>query len=403
MLAYHFAQAAMPGPACAHFELAGDRAAARTAYAEAIAHFRAGLVEAGRLAPGPERSQRELKLLLKLGPTLALLVGSRHPEVEELYRRAQAIAESLKDESAYFKSTWGLWFTAHVSRNVDTALARAEELVALGRESSDADQLLEAIHCRWATSFIRGDVTASLADSREGVERYDPARHAWMGAVFGGHDPGVCAHVSCAGSLALAGCPEPARKNVDRALALAESLRHPPSLSQAYQTAMVTYQLIGDPAAVRGMAKRMLALADKYDFTPQHAHARFMDGWAIAASEPNAGIDAMEAEFASVSSGTYFRYYAALLAEALLRSGRTPEAHALILTALATVTKPGVGFYVPELYRLQGECLLRLDEHHLEEAVRAMQMAIDTAREHGALLLEQKATAGLAHARGLPA
>jgi hypothetical protein len=86
------------------------------------------------------------------------------------------------------------------------------------------------------------------------------------------------------------------------------------------------------------MAKRMLALADKYDFTPQHAHARFMDGWAIAASEPNAGIDAMEAEFASVSSGTYFRYYAALLAEALLRSGRTPEAHALILTALATVT-----------------------------------------------------------------
>ena len=220
-----------------------------------------------------------------------------------------------------------------------------------------------------------------------------------MGAVFGGHDPGICAHGVHANSLALAGLPALARKSVDDALALAESLGHPPSLSQTLQSAMLAYQLIGDPQAVRRIVQRMMALADKYDFTPQRTHAQFMDGWAIAsAGDLPAGLEVMEAQYPAASSGVYFRYYAALLAETRLRARRTHDAHALILSALESVTKPGLGFYVPELYRLHGECLLRRNALNFEEAVRSMQTAASTARERGALLLEVMAAASLARA-----
>ena len=34
--------------------------------------------------------------------------------------------------------------------------------------------ILEAIHCRWSTSFFRGDVLNALADGLEGIKHYDP-------------------------------------------------------------------------------------------------------------------------------------------------------------------------------------------------------------------------------------
>ena len=62
--------------------------------------------------------------------------------------------------------------------------------------------MFEAIHCRWATAFFRGDVARAMADGREGIKHYDPERHSRLGAEFGGHDPGVCANA--VGGLALA-------------------------------------------------------------------------------------------------------------------------------------------------------------------------------------------------------
>ena len=50
VLAYHFAEAGLPAPACDYRMRAGDRAASRSAYQEAVAHFSAGLKAAESLA-----------------------------------------------------------------------------------------------------------------------------------------------------------------------------------------------------------------------------------------------------------------------------------------------------------------------------------------------------------------
>jgi predicted ATPase len=108
-------------------------------------------------------------------------------------------------------------------------------------------------------------------------------------------------------------------------------------------------------------------------------------------------LELIEAEFPrAYAIGPFFRYYAALLAEARVKFGRVSDALTVLRSALETVTEPGVGIWVPELYRLQGLCLLRLDSHGKEEAITSLQMAVDTAKQQGAPLFQLKAAINLA-------
>ena len=59
-------------------------------------------------------------------------------------------------------------------------------------------------------------------------------------------------------------------------------------------------------------------------------------------------------------------------------------------------TSRGVGFYLPEIYRLRRECLLALGRDHEEEARRAFATARDVARQQRAVIFERRAEASLA-------
>jgi len=400
LLAQHFSQAGLAEPACTYYERAGDRAAARSNFAEAIAHFKADLLEVNRLAEGSDRSRRELGILLKLGPALAIIKGHQSPEVEEIYNRARDIGKTLSDEAGLFKATWGLWLSANVGRNLEKARDRAQELVTLGQQSADPDLLLEAFHCRWSTAFFRGDVATTLKDSQEGVDRYDPARHSWMGPVFGGHDPGVCAFCCRANGRGLSGVVRGVQDEFDRAFSLAEELKHPPSLAHVLHNETIFHQMMGDIAAVDRCTQKLLELSEKYNFPPVRAHGTMLSGWTQAVGHDSRnGLDLMEAEFPRATAiGPLFRYYAVLFAEARMKFKRFPDALTVIQWALGTVTEPGIGFCVPELYRLQGLCLLELDSGNRPEAMNSMQLAVDIAKQQRATLLHFKAAISMAEA-----
>lgn len=350
----------------------------------------------------PNRSRRELALLLKSGPALAIMKGPQSVEVEEVYGRAQKLGTTLGEDAAVFKATWGLWFSANIGRKLEKARDRAQELVTLGQHSTNEDLMLEALHCRWSTAFFRGDVAGTLKDTDEGIKRYDPDRHSWMGPVFGGHDPGVCALESRANVLCLSGLVNQGKMTLDQSVSLAEGLKHPHSLGFALHGGAIMYQLLGDYEAVDRIAQRLVEIAEKYNFPPQRAHALILSGWARAIGDDSAaGLELMEAEYPRASAiGPLFRYYAALLAEARAKFGKVSDALTVLRWALDTVTEPGIGWCVPELYRLQGMCLLRLDPPREEEAITALRMAVDTAKQQGALLFQLKAAINLTEAAG---
>jgi predicted ATPase len=107
VMAHHYREAGMADAASTYFERAGDRAAARSAYIEATAHFRAAIEEADRLLQKDERARRVLTLLLKLGPAVGLTVGEWKPEVEAVYRRARDLGREVGDGPKLFRATGG--------------------------------------------------------------------------------------------------------------------------------------------------------------------------------------------------------------------------------------------------------------------------------------------------------
>jgi class 3 adenylate cyclase/predicted ATPase len=398
LLAHHFHHAGLFDLALTYRERAGDRAMARSSYPEAVAHFNAALAEATQLPAGADRTKRDLALLLKLGPPVTIIKGAQHPEVEQVYRRALDCASASNDQTGLFKATWGLWYNGIVARRLDTARARADELMTLGRKSGDGDLVLEGFHCRWSTAFFRGELAASLEATREGMRRYDREKHNWMAAVFGGHDPGVCAYGCAAVSLAQMGRNSAFPPLIERAIALSEELGQANSRAHGLLNTLVAVQVARDLTQVDQHAQRAIELADKYTLPPLRAHATILSGWARAMGDDvDAGVAAMEVEYPRASAvGPFARFYTALLAEGMEKSGRFADALDVLRPALATIPEAGVGIFVSELYRLQGLCLLGVDGGNEREALQSLRTAVAVAKQQGAALLELRAAVSLA-------
>lgn len=397
LLAHHFAEAGLPGPACDYRMRAGDRAVSRSAYQEAIAHFSAGLKLAEALPDATDRTRRQLDFLLELGPALIVARGMQSAEAEDAYRRAAEIGEAIGDGAATFKAKWGLWLNANIRRKNALARDRANELVALAQRSGESDLLLEAYHCRWSTAFFRGDVAATVDNSRIGIDTYDMARHRHLGHAFGGHDPGVCAHVCAAMAFQMSGDREEAEECVVCGVALAETLDHPNTLAHAFHNFAICNQIAGDRDATFAAADRAAALAQKFGLVPWRAGSLLLTAWATAIGSGTAeAARLVDAEVANATAaGPLPHYFLGLASEVLLLAGRPADGLAHLDRAIAAIDEPGVGFYLPEIHRVRGECLLALSRDNKDAARQAFATARDIARRQGAVVFERRADAAL--------
>jgi class 3 adenylate cyclase/tetratricopeptide (TPR) repeat protein len=402
LLAHHFAEAGLIDLACDYRMRAGDRALSRSAYQEALAHFSAGVRLADALPEPVDRMRRQLDFLLKLGPTLGIARGMQSAELEDVYQRASEISERLGDAAASFKAKWGLWLRANLGRKTALARERAGELVAFAQRSGDEHLLLEAHHCRWSTAIFRGDVGSAIADGGIGLDTYDMLRHRHLGAAFGGHDPGVCAHVVSGLALQMSDDREGADDILARGIALAEALDHRNSLAHALHNAAMGHQFGGDRERTFLFAQRAAALAEKFGLLPWLASSLVIMGWASAVGPGVAeAARLIDAEISkATSAGPVPQLYLGLAAEVMLAAGRPVDALGHLDRAIAAIDEPGVGLYLPEIYRLRGEALLALDRTDKDAAKRAFAMARDIANRQGAIIFERRAEASLAELSG---
>jgi len=380
---------------------AGDQAASRSAYPEAIAHFSAGLKLAEAL-PTQDRMSRQLDFLLKLGSASFVAHGFNVAAMEDAYTRASEIGEKLGDGARTFQAKWGLWLNANLRRKTALARERAGQLVTIAQRSGDGELLLEAYHCRWATAFFRGDVRDTLDGSRHGLEMYDIARHRHLCYEFGGHDPGVCAHSVGGNAFQLAGDGRTARQNFTQAVALAEMLDHPNSLGHALHNCGIGHQLGADRDATLATARRAVGLAEKFGLLPWHASSLVLISWATAIGSGIADAARLiDAELGNATAiGPLPQYYLGLAAEVLLAAGRPADGLAHLDRAIAGIDEPGIGFYLPEIYRLRGACLLALDRDNKREALEAFTTARDIAERQGAVIFKRSAETSLSEVIG---
>ena len=396
LLAYHFGEAGLPALACKYRMRAGDQAVSRSAYVEAIAHFSAGLKLAEAMPP-PDGLRRQLEFWLKLGSASVVAHGLQSSEAETAYIKASEIGEQLGDGAASFQAKWGLWINSNFSRKTLLARARAGELVSLAQQSGDRELLLEAYHCQFSTAYFRGDVREALEGCERVVTLYDMKQHGHLAHAFGGHDPAVCAHIQCANSWRLSGKEQQAKPHYDEGIALAERLDHPNSLAHGLHNCGIGHQLVGEREATYAVAHRAVAQAEKFGLPPWRASSLILAGWATASGAPNdEAVRLIDAEIGNATAaGPLPQYYLGLAAEVLLAAGRPSDALSHLDRALAGIDEAGVGFYLPEIYRLRGACLLALDRGNKTEARSAFATAVEIARRQGAVIFERRAQASM--------
>ena len=100
LLAYHYEQAGLAGPAVEYWHRAARRDAERSANIEALNHFNRALELLKELPQGAERNALELELLLARGAPLLSVKGYASDEMEHNYRRAKDLLQEHSESSA---------------------------------------------------------------------------------------------------------------------------------------------------------------------------------------------------------------------------------------------------------------------------------------------------------------
>jgi class 3 adenylate cyclase/predicted ATPase len=398
LLAQHYTQASLLEQAVHYWQRAGQRAVERSATLEAVAHLRKGLEVLTGLPDTPERAQRELALQLALGSALIVVKGWAAADVAHAFTRARALCAQAGDTRQRFRALNGLFAWHLVRADLQAAWALGEQALRFAQRVQHSPAFLWAHFMLGETLFYLGDFPAARDHFAQGValDRALPgdARPVWL------TDPGVACRSWLAQALWVLGCPDQAVQHMDAALALAQGLAQPFAVAYALDMAAELHQFRQEGPLTQARADALLALSTEQAFAARGAQALYLRGWARATQgqgeegivQIGQGIAAWRATGAALGHS----YLLALLAEAYSMVGRIAEGRRALAEALAHGDHTGERYYAAEVYRLQGELLLRQVVPDALQAEACFQQAIAVAHRQQAKAWELRAATSLA-------
>jgi len=200
-------------------------------------------------------------------------------------------------------------------------------------------------------------------------------------------------------SLWLLGYPDQAVASSQAAVALAQQLAHPMSLTLALYWAAMLHHLRREAPLTQARAEAAMAIATDQGFPQQVAEVTPLRGWALAESghgeEGRAQIHLGLATYQATGATGDRPYHLALLAEVSAQVGQTTEGLEALAEALATLTRSRVRWWEAELYRLRGAVLLQGTVVQPGEAEACFHQALAVARRQQAKSLELRAAMSL--------
>ena len=404
LVAYHYTEAGLVAQAIPYWQEAGQRAVERSVHLEAIAHLRKGLTLVETLPDTTPHIHQELSLLTTLGPALMATKGFGASEVEETYVRARELCNEIGDAHLLFAALRGLWVFFVVRGPVPQAYALGEELLALAEREREPAFFIEAQHALGQSFFMHGEFSLSRKHCEQGIAIYDPQQHKKHATLYGS-DPKVSCLFWLSVSLWYLGYPDQAVKRAEEALSFAQTLAHPVSLAYGFQCLASVHQYRGEGQAAQDKAAATIDLSAAQGLPFWLAFGTIVHGWALAKQGHNPeGIASMRqglVDWRATGAGLWGPYYLTPLIEVYRREGRVVEETAALQDAFEEMQKTEEYIYKAELFRLQGEHLLRTgveaDESRVQsEAEACFHEALLVARQQEAKSLELRAAMSLA-------
>jgi class 3 adenylate cyclase/predicted ATPase len=399
LLAHHYTEAGLTEQAVRYWHHAGQRASEHSAHMEAINHLHQGVSLLQTLPETPERTQREVDMLIAIGASLIATKGPADPEVQQTFTHARQRCAHLDNPHQLSPILRGLW-NYYVNRaEYQTAYALGEQFLALAQHVQDAAMLMAAHRALGATLFWMGAVAAAQTHFAQGIALYDPQQHR-ASAFRYGEDTGVICRSYAAWTLWHLGYPDQGLAQSQEALRLAQQRGHPFSLSFVLSYTAQFHQYRHEVRFTHEHAEPAISLATDQGFPHWMAISAMLRGWALVhqgqAQEGMAQITQGLMTYRTKGSELGRPYFLTLLAEAHHIQGEAAVGLTVLTEALALVDTTGERWYEPELYRLKGALLLQQHEDNQAEAERCFHHALANARHHQAKSFELRTATSLA-------
>lgn len=398
LIAYHFTEAGLKEEALASWQLAGTRAAERSANTEAISHFTTALQLLSSLPDSPERATRELKLQTSLGPVLIAAKGNASQEVEHAYSRARDLCQRAGEDDQLFPVLFGLRSVHLVRGEIIRAHELSEQLLNLAKSENDIDHLIEAHLALGNTSHIQGALIPGRIQFEQALHLYDPKRHQSHAFVYG-LDPELFCLSRLVWTLWFLGYPDQAEAKAEELVTRARAVAHPISLVVSLHHAAMVHHFCRKPKAAHELNTEALGLAMEQGFTNQVGQALSHCGSTLAAlGHTDEGIAKMREGIAICerTGAVLFKpYFLRELAGACLKTAPN-EGLTVVAEAHAIINQTSEHHTEAELWRINGELLLKLNNHEAsKEAEECLLKAIEIARQQEAKSWELRATTSL--------
>jgi predicted ATPase/class 3 adenylate cyclase len=387
IIAYHYSQAQDFGKAVSYWRLAGERAAARSANAEAFRHFEQAHTALHKLPACAQRNQDELDLLVELGAVQVAIAGYSSPEVEHTYMHALELSQGMeeKPDLCFILSGIGAYYC--VSGQLRYAEESARRCLDLASRIGGSEHLVDAHRTLGEVLFYAGDLHQSRIHLEQCLVLYDIEQHADV-AITSGDDPSASCSMYLAIVLWLMGKSDEALQEYENGLALATELNHLHTLAATRFNAAWFHALRGDWRQVTPLAKASIDLCKEHGFLLFLGIATVLEGWSVARDgRHNEGIERMQEGMKLIeedNAGVCLSCFLPWLAEGLALAG---EYSAAMKTLRKAYQCGDERIYDAERFRLEGD-ILALQGSDPVKVESCYVKAIDRAREQGILVFE---------------
>ena len=283
--------------------------------------------------------------------------------------------------------------------NCPVAKQIAKELLDLARQHNDAELNATANFSMGVTRLWIGEPLQARDFLMRSLACGTFTQHNTLLSQVGQNLSVVC-HANLGAALWMLGYPEQAEAQAQESILLAKELAHPISIVVAFSMAALTWQYRREDQRVYDDAEAILTLASEQGFSLWHALAKTLRGWALAAQgQPQEGLVQIQQGLADLrATGTRIGMprFLTLLAEGYSHTGQFALALDALNESKQVMTSTGQYYWQAEVYRYQGEILLKQAAQNAAEAERCFHQALDSARAQHAKSLELRGATSLA-------
>ncbi len=378
---------------------AGQRAWQRSAAPEAIAHLNAGLAIVHRLGDEAARDSLELRLQSALGVVYFAAVSYTAPQARAAFERAAQLCERVPEVALKVPVLYGLGAFQTMKGDIRAGHAAFVKLLAEADAAAQPRLRLYSHSVLTWSHHNSGHFAASLADADKTLALY--AAGAVAGPRLSAADPKIISECFRAASLWSLGHVDQARAASDGVLAHARALGDPYSLAYTLNfAALVVPERCGEHDLVLQRSEEGVRLARELGYPFLEVFGSLWRAWVLAGSEgPQSALAQMNEAMLRLEAMGVRYHHAQLLAwraRLLLRTGQTGSAQLEVAQALAELDSSGEGSTATDVYLAEGEVNAAVGGEQQALAEAAYGLALEVAREQGALSWELRAATLLA-------